>query len=87
MTLHLPLPKGKSTRSGQRFRRNTQRVHPESLPLAAAKKARTFEYEASEILADYRLAWLSRHISLLGRKEVLNGRAKFGIFGDGLVMA
>ena len=36
-----------------------------------------------EILADYRLANLSRSLSLTGRKEVLSGRAKFGIFGDG----
>ena len=36
-----------------------------------------------EILADYKLGWLSRHMSLLGRKEVLSGKAKFGIFGDG----
>lgn len=37
----------------------------------------------AEILADYRIAWLSRQVSLLGRREVLSGRAKFGIFGDG----
>ena len=37
----------------------------------------------SEILQDYRTAWLSRHMSLLGRKEVLTGKATFGIFGDG----
>ena len=36
-----------------------------------------------KILRDYRLAWESRHASLLGRKEVMGGRAKFGIFGDG----
>ncbi len=36
-----------------------------------------------EILADYKLGWLSRHMSLIGRKEVLTGKAKFGIFGDG----
>jgi 2-oxoisovalerate dehydrogenase E1 component len=35
------------------------------------------------ILEDYRIAWESRHASLLGRKEVLTGKAKFGIFGDG----
>ncbi len=35
------------------------------------------------ILNDYRIGWESRHASLLGRKEVLNGKAKFGIFGDG----
>lgn len=37
----------------------------------------------NEILDDYKLARISREISLLGRKEVLNGKAKFGIFGDG----
>ena len=36
-----------------------------------------------EVLNDYRLAFQSREASLLGRKEVLTGKAKFGIFGDG----
>lgn len=40
-----------------------------------------------EVLADYRLACLSRHVSLLGRREVLTGKAKFGIFGDGKELA
>jgi TPP-dependent pyruvate/acetoin dehydrogenase alpha subunit len=40
-------------------------------------------WSKKEVLADYRLARVSREVSLLGRKEVLNGRAKFGIFGDG----
>ncbi len=40
-----------------------------------------------EVLADYRLAWLSRNLSLTGRKEVLTGKAKFGIFGDGKELA
>ena len=40
-----------------------------------------------EILNDYRLACLSREVSLLGRKEVLTGKAKFGIFGDGKELA
>jgi 2-oxoisovalerate dehydrogenase E1 component len=35
------------------------------------------------VLTDYRLAWESRHASLMGRKEVFMGKAKFGIFGDG----
>ena len=35
------------------------------------------------VLADYRIGWRSRHASLLGRREVLTGKAKFGIFGDG----
>lgn len=40
-----------------------------------------------EILNDYKLACLSREASLLGRKEVLTGKAKFGIFGDGKELA
>lgn len=40
-----------------------------------------------EILEDYRLASLSRSCSLLGRKEVLTGKSKFGIFGDGKELA
>ncbi len=35
------------------------------------------------ILADFRLANLSRNLSYIGRREVLSGKAKFGIFGDG----
>lgn len=41
----------------------------------------------AEILADYKVALLSREASLLGRKEVLSGKAKFGIFGDGKELA
>jgi len=36
-----------------------------------------------EIIQDYRLAYLSRQASYIGRREVLSGKAKFGIFGDG----
>ncbi len=36
-----------------------------------------------EVLNDYRTALESRHASLIGRREVLTGKAKFGIFGDG----
>ena len=39
------------------------------------------------LLNDYRLACMSREASLLGRKEVLGGKAKFGIFGDGKELA
>ncbi len=35
------------------------------------------------IIKDYRLAYLSRQASIIGRREVLSGKAKFGIFGDG----
>jgi 2-oxoisovalerate dehydrogenase E1 component len=43
----------------------------------------SFKEFKTEILNDYRIAVLSRECSLLGRKEVLTGKAKFGIFGDG----
>lgn len=36
-----------------------------------------------EIIQDYRLAYRSRQASYIGRREVLSGKAKFGIFGDG----
>lgn len=39
--------------------------------------------EKEEIIRDYRLAYQSRQASLIGRREVLSGKAKFGIFGDG----
>ncbi len=39
--------------------------------------------EIEEIIKDYRLAYQSRQASLIGRREVLSGKAKFGIFGDG----
>src|SRR6478752_4924475 len=41
----------------------------------------------NEVLNDYRFACESRETSLLGRKEVLTGKAKFGIFGDGKEVA
>ena len=37
----------------------------------------------ADIINDYRLAYQSRQASLIGRREVLTGKAKFGIFGDG----
>ncbi len=40
-----------------------------------------------EILNDYRIACESRHASLIGRKEVFMGKAKFGVFGDGKEIA
>jgi len=43
----------------------------------------SFEDFKSEILSDYKIAVTSRECSLLGRREVLTGKAKFGIFGDG----
>ena len=47
----------------------------------------TFDQFKLEILNDFRIANESREASLLGRKEVLSGKAKFGIFGDGKEVA
>jgi pyruvate/2-oxoglutarate/acetoin dehydrogenase E1 component/TPP-dependent pyruvate/acetoin dehydrogenase alpha subunit len=47
----------------------------------------SFDHFRNEVLKDYRLACESREASLLGRKEVLTGKAKFGIFGDGKEVA
>jgi len=53
--------------------------------VAATKKEADLSKEDFKkiVLEDYRLANVSRETSLLGRREVLTGKAKFGIFGDG----
>ncbi len=47
----------------------------------------SFEKFTREVLEDYSLAHISRSCSVLARKEVLTGKAKFGIFGDGKELA
>lgn len=47
----------------------------------------SYEGFRNTILADYRTAVISREVSLLGRREVLTGKGKFGIFGDGKEVA
>src|SRR5579875_1920564 len=47
----------------------------------------SFERFREEVLHDYSIVCTSRETSLLGRKEVLTGKAKFGIFGDGKEVA
>ncbi|MCB2196549.1 MAG: transketolase [Bacteroidetes bacterium] len=52
------------------------------------KKSKTeSNFDKKEVLNDYKIANVSRQISLMGRKEVLTGKAKFGIFGDGKEIA
>lgn len=57
--------------------------------MSITKEAKTKYSQArvKEILSDYRLAVESREASLIGRKEVFMGKAKFGIFGDGKEVA
>ena len=56
-----------------------------SVNLASSKG--TFEDFKKDILNDFYIAALSRQVSILGRKEVLSGKGKFGIFGDGKELA
>ncbi len=58
----------------------TKTAHSGSSPLS-------FSDFKNEVLNDFRIACISRETSLLGRKEVLTGKAKFGIFGDGKELA
>jgi pyruvate/2-oxoglutarate/acetoin dehydrogenase E1 component/TPP-dependent pyruvate/acetoin dehydrogenase alpha subunit len=55
--------------------------------MSVESQALSFEDFKKEVIADYKLAFESRQASLLGRKEVLTGKAKFGIFGDGKEVA
>ncbi len=54
---------------------------------AALQDKLSFDHFRNEVLQDYRIACESRETSLMGRKEVLTGKAKFGIFGDGKEVA
>lgn len=55
--------------------------------MGATKTVKKTELNVAEILNDFRLACESREASLMGRKEVFMGKAKFGIFGDGKEVA
>jgi pyruvate/2-oxoglutarate/acetoin dehydrogenase E1 component/TPP-dependent pyruvate/acetoin dehydrogenase alpha subunit len=55
-------------------------------PEQSAEQTRT-QFTRESIIDDYRIAVRSRQASLIGRKEVLTGKAKFGIFGDGKEIA
>src|SRR6476659_1918652 len=57
-----------------------ENVAPATLPV---DEKLSFNKFRNEVLSDYKIACISREASLLGRKEVLTGKAKFGIFGDG----
>src|SRR4026208_1481184 len=56
-------------------------------PSMIAADKLSFESFRNEVLNDFYMACISREASLLGRKEVLTGKAKFGIFGDGKEVA
>ncbi len=51
------------------------------------KPSNNLTFSPEEVIKDYHLAYQSRQASIIGRREVLNGKAKFGIFGDGKEVA
>ncbi len=66
---------------------STPPTDPITEPIAEPPSDRSPDLSRESLLADFRLAARSRHTSLLGRREVLTGKAKFGIFGDGKEIA
>jgi 2-oxoisovalerate dehydrogenase E1 component len=54
-----------------------------SVPSTSSGANKGAGWNRDEVIGDYRLAFRSRQASVLGRREVLTGKAKFGIFGDG----
>jgi pyruvate/2-oxoglutarate/acetoin dehydrogenase E1 component/TPP-dependent pyruvate/acetoin dehydrogenase alpha subunit len=57
------------------------------MPKTKGTVALPLDMDKNEIINDYRLAYQSRQASLIGHREVLSGKAKFGIFGDGKELA
>jgi len=51
--------------------------------MAKTKSGTKLPLTKNEILSDYRIGYKSRQTSVIGRREVMSGKAKFGIFGDG----
>lgn len=61
--------------------------HVENTSSTTLSEKLSFDHFRQEVLQDYRVCCESREASLLGRREVLTGKAKFGIFGDGKEVA
>ncbi len=59
----------------------------ETLTFTYSNEELSYDAFKHQVLTDYRIAQVSRETSLLGRREVLTGKAKFGIFGDGKELA
>jgi TPP-dependent pyruvate/acetoin dehydrogenase alpha subunit len=61
----------------------SEQKHNKQSSMSAERSELSFSEFKKEVITDYKTACLSRNMSLLARKEVLGGKAKFGIFGDG----
>ncbi|HAD15066.1 MAG TPA: hypothetical protein DCF33_21795, partial [Saprospirales bacterium] len=64
----------------------SQPANMTSMPVTKRAKATT-TFNREEVLADYRICCISREASIIARKEVLTGKANFGIIGDGKEVA
>jgi pyruvate/2-oxoglutarate/acetoin dehydrogenase E1 component/TPP-dependent pyruvate/acetoin dehydrogenase alpha subunit len=64
-----------------------EQLIPETQPIDPFLFPSQIELNRTDVLRDYRIACESREASLVGRREVLSGKAKFGIFGDGKEIA
>lgn len=60
-----------------------QGANAEIIEMKQTKNQSKQNFNKESVLADFRMANLSRNLSIIGRREVLTGKAKFGIFGDG----
>ena len=71
--------------SGMKQNQNQSGLHSngETIEMKQVKNQSGHKFDKESILADFRMANLSRSLSITGRREVLTGKAKFGIFGDG----
>src|SRR5438067_9079105 len=65
----------------------TSRTSGVIVPTPEQSEQTRTQFTRESIIDDYRVAFRSRQASLIGRKEVLTGKAKFGIFGDGKEVA
>lgn len=83
----IPIHQAEQQRLSLIFARNFGIMSKSASSAGETNQAISFEEFKSTVLNDYRIACESREASLLGRKEVLTGKAKFGIFGDGKEIA
>ena len=80
--------RGKAPAAGRSSKRDFRETSTMSFPLVRPEPgAGSAQFSRDSILSDYRIAFQSRQASLIGRKEVITGKAKFGIFGDGKEVA
>jgi pyruvate/2-oxoglutarate/acetoin dehydrogenase E1 component/TPP-dependent pyruvate/acetoin dehydrogenase alpha subunit len=74
-------------RDEKRKPRHDSQIDKANSTTKTATRNKKDSFVAEEVIRDYRLAYQSRQASVIGRRDALSGRAKFGIFGDGKEVA